>query len=61
MKTGSLLAIILFILIALAHLLRLIYGLEVTAGGQSIPQWVSIIGLVVPAVIAYLLWRESRA
>lgn len=60
MKPGSMLAILLFALVAIAHLLRLVNGLDVTVGGWSVPQWVSVGGVIVPAAIAYLLWRESR-
>ena len=60
MKTGSLLAIILFALVAIAHLLRLITGADVTVNGFAIPQWVSVGGFVGPALIAWLLWRESK-
>jgi len=61
MKIGSLLAIVIFVLVALAHLLRLVYSTEITIDGAVIPQWVSVPGLIVPAIVAYLLWRESRA
>lgn len=60
MKTGTLLSIIVFVLVAIAHVLRLIYGAEVTVEGTSIPQWVSILGVIVPALLAFLLWREGR-
>lgn len=60
MKTGSMLAMLLFILVAIAHLLRLVNGIEVTVGGWDVPEWVSVGGVIVPAAIAYMLWRESR-
>ena len=60
MKTGTLLAIILFTLVALAHVLRLVFGTEVIVAGTPVPQWVSAVAVVVPAVIAWLLWKESR-
>jgi len=60
MKPGSMLAILLFILVAIAHLLRLVNGLDVTVGGWNVPQLVSVGGVIVPAAIAYMLWRESR-
>lgn len=60
MKTGSLLSVILFILVALAHLIRLVLGWEVTVAGESIPQWVSIIGTVVPTAFAVMLWKEAH-
>ena len=61
MKTGSALAIILFILVAAAHLVRLVMGVDVTVGSTAVPQWLSVVGFVVPLLIAWLLWRESRA
>jgi len=60
MKIGSVLAIALLSVVAVAHLLRLIYGTEVIVGGVVIPQWVSGGGVVVPGAIAWLLWRESK-
>jgi hypothetical protein len=60
MKTGTLLAIILLTLVALAHVLRLIFGTEVLVAGTPVPQWVSAVAVVVPAVIAWLLWKESK-
>lgn len=60
MKPASFLAILLLALIALAHLLRLVFRVEVTVDGVSIPLWASVIACVVPALIALMLWRESR-
>lgn len=60
MKIGSKLAILLFLAVALAHLLRLLFGLEVTVGEWNVQQWVSALGVVVPALIAWLLWRENN-
>jgi hypothetical protein len=60
MKTGSMLAILLFTLVAIAHLLRVLGGIEVTVGDWSVPQWVSVVGVIVPMAIAGLLWTESR-
>ncbi len=60
MKIGSLLAIIFLSLVAFAHLLRLIDGTEIIARGEIVPQWVSIFGVVAPALIVWLLWRENR-
>ena len=60
MKTGTLLAILFLCLIALLQLLRLILQVPITAGGVTIPIWVSLFGVLVPGTIAYLLWRENR-
>jgi hypothetical protein len=60
MKTGTLLAIILFVLVAVAHLFRLVDRTEVVVGTMVVPLWVSVLGVVVPGLIAWLLWRETK-
>jgi len=60
MKTGSKLAITLFSLVAIAHLLRLLYATPITVSNWDVPQWISLLGVVVPAGIAWMLWRESK-
>ena len=60
MKNGTRLAIMMFTLVAIAHLLRIIYGIPVTIGEWFVPQWVSLCAIVVPALITTMLWRESR-
>lgn len=60
MKTGAKLAMVLFLLVALAHALRLAFSIPVTAGSWAVPQWISLFGVIVPAGIAWLLWREGR-
>ena len=61
MKTGSLLAIIVFTIVAVAHLLRLVDGTQIVVGSTSIPMWVSYVGILVPGLIAFLLWKETRS
>jgi hypothetical protein len=51
---------VLLIIISFAQLLRLIFQIEIIAGGIHIPVWLSIFGCIIPAVLALLLWRESR-
>lgn len=60
MKPASLIAVILFTLVAIAHLLRLVLQIEVTTSGAVVPMWVSVLGVLVPAVVAAMLWREQR-
>lgn len=60
MKTGTALAIIVFTVVAMAHLYRLLAGAEVLVDGDVVPQWISIPGVLVPGLIAWLLWKESR-
>ena len=60
MKTGSLLAIIVFTIVAVAHLLRLVDGTQIVVGSTTIPMWVSFVGVLVPGLIAFLLWKETK-
>lgn len=60
MKPFTTLAIAIFALIALVHLYRLIRPFEVVVDGGTVPQWVSIAGLIVAGGLALMLWRESR-
>jgi hypothetical protein len=50
----SLVAAIIFGVVALFHLLRLIFGWHVRVGPRDIPMWISIAGLIVAAGLA--LW-----
>ena len=60
MKTGTLLAIVVFIIVALAHLYRLLSGTEVSINGDLIPQWISVPGVLIPGLIAWVLWKQSK-
>jgi hypothetical protein len=61
MKPFTTVAVLIFGLIALAHLYRVVRPFEVIVAGCSIPQWASIAGLLVASILALMLWRESRA
>ena len=60
MKPFTTLAVLIFSLMALAHLYRLVRPFDVIVGGTPLPQWVSIAGLVVAGGLALMVWRESR-
>ena len=60
MKPFSTAAAVLLGLVALAHLYRVIQPFEVTVAGDAIPQWVSVVGVIVAGGISLMLWRESR-
>jgi len=60
MKPFATLAVIIFALIALIHLVRLIRPFEVVVHNFVVPQWMSAVGLIVAGTMAVMLWRESR-
>lgn len=60
MKPFTIIAIVIFLLIAVVHLLRIVFKWEVVANGIPIPLWPSAIAAVISGVLAYMLWRENR-
>lgn len=61
MKPGSLFSFAFMILIALAHLLRLVFAIPITVGGLAIPMWPSVLAIPLFAGVALLLWREHHS
>ncbi|MGN6058600.1 MAG: hypothetical protein ACTHOI_08480 [Sphingomicrobium sp.] len=57
----TLIAAILFTLAALVHLYRLVKHFPITVGHHSISDTASIVALVIAAILAFGLYRESRA
>ena len=60
MKPFSVIAAVVFALVALAQLLRLVLGWSVVVNGISIPLWASAIACLVAAGLAVMMWREAR-
>lgn len=60
MKFSTVFAIVLFILIAVGHLLRLMFRWEVTVAGSSLAMWPSVIAFIIAFLAAALLWRDGR-
>ncbi len=52
-KAFTLLAGVIFAIVALAHLLRIYMGWPVTIADWAVPMWVSWIGLVVAGGLSY--------
>jgi hypothetical protein len=59
-KPASLVAAIVFWLIALAQLLRVLLRVEVTARGVNIPLWPSAVAFIVLGALGIWLWRERQ-
>jgi hypothetical protein len=57
-KPASLVAAIVFWLIALAQVVRVILRVRVTAGSHDIPLWLSAVAFIVLGALGMLLWRE---
>ena len=53
-------AIGIFSLICLAHIVRRGYGLDFAIGGWVGPLWVSVPGAIVTGGLAFMLWKEMH-
>ena len=49
-----------FLLMALVHAYRLITHFQIILGSHTIPEWVSIVAIVITGALAYGLFREAR-
>ena len=52
-KTTLTLATIILAIASLLHLLRILNDWDLIIGSCSIPNWISIIGVIVPAILAF--------
>ena len=50
----------LFLAVAIAHLLRIIFGWSAEIGGWSIPLWVSWLALIASGALAYFGFTQKR-
>jgi hypothetical protein len=60
MKPFTTMAVAVFTLIALLHLLRLLTGWEIVVTGYVVPVWFSLPGMIIAGVLAVMVWREAR-
>ena len=61
-KTYFLVCSTVFLVVAAAHLTRLIMGWEITIAGWDAPHWVSVPGLIIPGILsAWGVVLASRA
>ena len=52
--------VVVLLVVALAHLLRLVTGAELVIAGTVLPIWTSLFGCVGPTVLAGLFWWSRR-
>jgi len=60
MKPFTVIAIVVFAIVSLSHLLRYFLGWEIIINAVAIPMWVSVLGFVIAALLAFMLWREMK-
>jgi hypothetical protein len=59
-KPFSTIAVVIFSILSLAHLLRLFFQWEVIVNGFIVPEWVSAPVFIILGALAFMLWREAR-
>ncbi len=60
MKPAARVAALFLILVAIAHVLRLVFQVDVTVGSLAIPMWASVLAVLGPGALAVWLWREQH-
>ena len=61
MKPFTVIAIAVFTIVSILHLVRLVLGWEILIDGVIIPVWISGLGFIAGGALAAMLWRENRA
>ena len=59
-KTYMTVTAVLFLVVAVAHLLRIILGWQVEIGGLSIPFWLSWLAVLVAGALSYFGFTQKR-
>ena len=60
MKTFTKISALLLAVVAVFHLLCVIFDIEVIVDQMSMPMWVSTAGFIIPAILSIGLWKESK-
>ena len=61
MRPAALVTVVFLSLVASLHLVRLLFSVELTVAGTTLPLWVSLFGVVGPGALEIWLWRDQRA
>ncbi len=61
MKPAVTITVVFLVLVALLHLLRLIFGVAITVNDMTIPMWASVLAVIGPGALAGWVWREQLA
>jgi membrane protein implicated in regulation of membrane protease activity len=60
MKPATLVATIFLAVVALLHVVRLMFQVELSVNGAPVPMWLSLIGFLFTGGLAVWMWRENR-
>lgn len=60
MRPFTTIAVLILMVVGVAHAIRLCLGWEITLNGIHIPVWLSGVAMIVTGGLSVMLWRESR-
>ena len=59
-NTALMIAGIVFALVALVHLWRLVFAVEIVVDGFTLPMWVSVVGFIITIVLSLLMFLARK-
>jgi hypothetical protein len=60
MQPAILIAAIFLTVVSIAHLLRIVFAVEIVINGWSVPYFINGVLAVITAYLATMLWKELR-
>jgi hypothetical protein len=60
MKTSTIITVVFLFLVSAAHLLRLVFQVQIMAATVAIPMWMSWAAFIFTAALAIWLWMDNR-
>ena len=60
MKSSVVFAVILLLLVAVGHVIRLLFSVDLSVGGDPVALWWSVPAAILFGAAAVLLWRDNR-
>lgn len=58
MKIATKIAVLMLSLVAVFHILRLVFGWDFVIGGWSAPMWASFLAIAITGGLAFFVYRE---
>jgi len=59
-KPFTWIAAAIFAVIAVLHIIRVFTKFQIVLGSHSVPMWCSYVGIVIAALLSWMLCREAR-
>jgi uncharacterized membrane protein YhhN len=60
MKPFTTIAVLIFAVICVVHIVRFFSAWPVRINNLDVPVWISVVGALVFGLLAFMLWRENK-